>query len=261
MKTLALVIALAACTGANAESIPGVRPSEPKPVMLVPPALVTAAVPSVRIAPEGKTAAESAAPEAGLQGGNAVDTAVAKAQTAPEAIAMAESAAPEAQLPSGGSVNEAVAQAQTFPESSAAQSAEPGECRIGSASQVEDAGLEAAKVAASAVDSTTDSAADAPIFDEVALGKTDGMSPSVALEDAKPIGEATPRKTNAMPEPKSDADCSLIGIYAKKRMLSGPWSASRRLEAARIRGDEEEAKRMEVMLDDFVGKAIFEEPD
>ena len=229
MKTLALVIALAACTGANAESIPGVRPSEPNPVMLVPPALVIAAVPSVRIAPEGNSAAESAAPEA--------------------------------QLPSGGSVNEAIAQAQTFPESSAAQSAEPGECRIGSASQVEDAGMEAAKVAASAVDSTTDSAADAPIFDEVALGKTDGMSPSVALEDAKPIGEATPRKTNAMPEPKSDADCTLIGIYAKRRFLSGPWSASRRLEAARIRGDEEEAKRMEAMLDDLLGKAIFDETD
>ena len=205
MKTLALVIALAACTGANAESIPGVRPLEPKPVMLVPPALVTAAVPSVRIAPEGNSAAESAAPEAGLQSGNAVDAAVAKAQTAPEAIATAESAAPEAQLPSCGSVNEAIAQAQTLPESSAVQSAEPGECRIGSAS---------------------------------------------------PIQEAEPRKTGAMPEPKSDADCSLIGIYAKKRMLSGPWSASRRLEAARIRGDEEEAKRMEAMLDDLLGKAI-----
>lgn len=224
MKTLALVIALAACTGVNAESIPGVRPSEPKPVMLVPTALVTAAAPSVRIAPEGNSAAESAAPEAGLKGGNAVDA--------------------------------AVAQAQTFPESSSAQSAEPGECRIADASQVEDAEMGAAKIAASAVDSTTDAAANAPIFDEVALGKTDGMSPSVALVDAKPIGEATPRKTGAMPEPKSDLGCTLIGIYAKKRMLSGPWSASRRLEAARIRGDEDEAKRMEAMLDDFVGKAI-----
>ena len=205
------------------------------------------------------TTSARAAPEAGLQGGNAVDTAVVKAQTSPEAIATAESAAPEAQLPSGGSVNAAVVQAQTFPESSAAQSAEPGECLIGSASQVEDAGMEAAKVAASAVDSTTDAAADAPIFDEVALGKTDGMSPSVALEDAKPIQEAEPRKTGAMPEPKSDADCSLIGIYAKKRMLSGPWSASRRLKAARIRGDEDEAKRMEAMLDDLLGKAILQE--
>ena len=195
MKTLALVIALAACTGANAESIPGVRPSEPKPVMLVPPALVTAAVPSVRIAPEGNSAAESAAPEAGLQGGCAVDA--------------------------------AVAQAQTFPESSAAQSAEPGECRIGCASQVEDAGMEATKVAASAVESSVDAAAD----------------------------------VRTLPGPKSDADCSLVGMYTKKRMLSGPWSASRRLEAARIRGDEEEAKRMEAMLDEFVGKAIFEEPD
>ena len=193
MKTLALVIALAACTGANAESIPGVRPSEPNPVMLVPPALVTAAVPSVRIAPEGNTAAKSTVPESGLQGGCAVDAAVAKAQT--------------------------------FPESSVAQSAEPGECLIGSASQSENADMAAAKVAAAAVDSSADAAAD----------------------------------VRAMPEPKSDLGCTLIGIYAKKRMLSGPWSASRRLKAARIRGDEDEAKRMEAMLDDFVGKAIFEE--
>ena len=145
----------------------------PKPVMLVPPALVTAAVPSVRIAPEGNTAAESAAPEA--------------------------------QLPGGSSVNGAVAKARTLPESSAAQSAEPGECRIGG---------------------------------------------------AKSINEASPRKTGAMPEPKSDASCSLVGSYAKRRFLSGPWSASRRLEAARIRGDEDEAKRMEAMLDDLIGKAI-----
>ena len=193
MKTLALVIALVACTGANAESIPGVRPSEPNPVMLVPPALVTAAVPSVRIAPEGNTAAKSTVPESGLQGGCAVDAAVAKAQT--------------------------------FPESSATQSAEPGVCRI----------------------------------DEVALDETDGMSPSVALEDAKTVQEAEPRKTGTMPVPKSEADCTLVGIYAKRRMLSGPWSASRRLEAARIRGDADEAKRMEAMLDDFVGKAISEE--
>ena len=199
----------------------------PKPVMLVPPALVTAAVPSVRIAPEG--------------------------------IPAAESTVPEAQLPSGGSVNEAVAQAQTFPESSSAQSAEPGECRIADASQVEDAEMEAAKVAASAVDSSVDATADAPIFDEVALGKTDGMNPSVALEDAKPIQTAEPRKTGDLPQPKSDFGCTLVGIYAKKRMLSAPWSASRRLKAARIRGDEDEAKRMEAMLDEFVGKAIFEE--
>ena len=81
------------------------------------------------------------------------------------------------------------------------------------------------------------------------------------IGSASPIQEAEPRKTGAMPEPKSDADCTLIGIYAKRRMLSGPWSASRRLKAARIRGDEDEVKRMEAMLDEFVGKAIFDEPD
>ena len=163
----------------------------PKPVMLVPPALVIAAVPSVRIAPEGNSAAESAAPEAGLQGGDAVDAAVAQAQAAPEAIETAESAAPEAQLPSGGSVNEAVARAQAFPESSA------------------------------------DAAAD----------------------------------VRTLPRPQSDESCTLVGTYAKKRPLSGPWSALRRLEAARIRGDSAEAKRVEPMLGDLLDKAIFEEPD
>ena len=149
-----------------------------KPVMLVPPALVTAAVPLARIAPEGNTAAESAAPAAGLQGGDAVDAATAKAKT--------------------------------FPESTAAQSAEPGECRICGAS---------------------------------------------------PIQEAEPRKPGTMPKSKSDLGCTLIGTYAKRRFLSGPWSASRRLEAARIRGDEDEVKRMEAMLDDLLGKAIFEEAE
>ena len=121
--------------------------------------------------------------------------------------------------------------------------------------------MEAAKVAAYAVNSSVDAAADAPIFGEVALGKTDGMSPSVALEDAKPIQETEPRKTGAMPEPKSEADCSLVGIYAKRRMLSGPWSASRRLEAARIRGDKDEVERMEAMLDDLLGKALDAETE
>ena len=87
------------------------------------------------------------------------------------------------------------------------------------------------------------------------------MSPSVQLEDAKSVLQAESRKTGPMPVAKSDADCTLIGIYAKRRFLSGPWSASRRLEAARIRGDADEAKRMEAMLDDLLGKAIFDEPD
>ena len=136
----------------------------PKPVMLVPPALVTAAAPSVRIAPEGNSAAESAA---------------------------------------------------------------PGECRIDGASQVEDAEMEATKVAASAVDSSADAAAD----------------------------------VRTLPQPQSDESCTLVGTYAKKRPLSGPWSALRRLEAARIRGDSAEAKRVEPMLGDLLDKAIFEEPD
>ena len=54
----------------------------------------------------------------------------------------------------------------------------------------------------------------------------------------------------------SGGPCTLVDIYAKKRMLSGPWSASRRLEAARIRSNEDEAKRMEAMLGDLVDEAL-----
>ena len=93
------------------------------------------------------------------------------------------------------------------------------------AESVVESTAEAAKVAAYAVNSSVDAAAD----------------------------------VRTLPGPKSDADCSLVGMYTKKRMLSGPWSASRRLKAARIRGDEDEVKRMEAMLDDLLGKALFEE--
>ena len=54
----------------------------------------------------------------------------------------------------------------------------------------------------------------------------------------------------------SGGPCTLVDIYAKRRMLSGPWSASRRLEAARIRGEEDEVKRMEAMLGDLVDEAL-----
>ena len=108
---------------------------------------------------------------------------------------------------------------------------------------------------------TADAEAAVRVFAQAAFGVTDGMCPPVALEDVKPIREAEPRNAGKMPEPKPDPVCSLLGIYERKRMLSGPWSASRRLRAARIRGDEDEAKRMEAMLGEFVGKAILDEEE
>ena len=46
-------------------------------------------------------------------------------------------------------------------------------------------------------------------------------------------------------------------MYSRTRLLSGAWSITRRLKAARIRGDTDEARRMEALLGDMVSKAIF----
>ena len=51
-------------------------------------------------------------------------------------------------------------------------------------------------------------------------------------------------------------DCSLVGMYSRCRLLSGPWSVKRRLEAARIRGDTDEEERLKTLLDEMVDAAI-----
>ena len=58
-------------------------------------------------------------------------------------------------------------------------------------------------------------------------------------------------------QPAKDGDtCSLVGMYSRCRLLSGPWSVKRRLEAARIRGDTEEEERLKTLLDEMVDAAI-----
>ena len=174
---------------------------------------------------------------------------------------VAKAEVPKTGLPEPTAATAAVARTAALPEPSAVQTAEPAECQIGGAAQVDGARMEASRVAVSAVDPSADAEAAVCVFAQAAFGVTDGMCPPVALEDVKPIREAEPRNAGKMPEPKPDPVCSLLGIYERKRMLSGPWSASRRLRAARIRGDEDEAKRMEAMLDDLLGKALFDETD
>ena len=73
-----------------------------------------------------------------------------------------------------------------------------------------------------------------------------------------PVGgseEAKPKEVGVIAEPKKDGDCSLVDVFGEKHFLSGPWSAKRRLDAARIRGDTDEARRMEALLDELVEKA------
>ena len=68
--------------------------------------------------------------------------------------------------------------------------------------------------------------------------------------------EAKAKEVGVIPEPRKDGDCSLVGVYAEKRLLSSPWSVTRRLEAARIRGDTDEVKRMEALLEEAVDEAL-----
>ena len=63
MKTLAFVIALAACAGADAANIPGAKAAEVSPAVFAPPVLVTAAAPVACCVPESPSVARSVAPE------------------------------------------------------------------------------------------------------------------------------------------------------------------------------------------------------
>ena len=67
---------------------------------------------------------------------------------------------------------------------------------------------------------------------------------------------AVPPAKVALPAAKSAASCTIAELYTTKRFLSGPWSAARRLEAARRRGDADESRRMEAMLGELIGKAL-----
>lgn len=70
------------------------------------------------------------------------------------------------------------------------------------------------------------------------------------------IAVAEPRRLAPLPEPKAGTGCGLVSLFATRRFLSAPWSASRRLKAARLRGDEDEARRMEARLGELVEEAL-----
>lgn len=79
-------------------------------------------------------------------------------------------------------------------------------------------------------------------------------SVSMGAANAAPLAEA--RKLAPLPEPKAGTGCDLVSLFATRRFLSAPWSASRRLKAARLRGDADEARRMEARLGELVEEAL-----
>ena len=130
----------------------------------------------------------------------------------------------------------------------------------------------AAKVAEAA-----ETAAVVPVLPEVnvtakaepSVGKIDAVGESDAAKANQPVVMTEAReesKTVAgsvgeVREADEGEDCSLVGMYSRCRLLSGPWSVKRRLEAARIRGDTEEEERLTELLEEVVCEALKAEED
>ena len=104
---------------------------------------------------------------------------------------------------------------------------------------------------------------------EPSVGKIDAVGESDAAKANQPVVMTEAReesKTVAgsvgeVREADEGEDCSLVGMYSRCRLLSGPWSVKRRLEAARIRGDTEEEERLTELLEEVVCEALKAEED
>ena len=101
------------------------------------------------------------------------------------------------------------------------------------------------------------------------IGKIDAVSESdavkanqpVVLTEAETTKQSEPGWIGEVREADEGEDCSLVGMYSRCRLLSGPWSVKRRLEAARIRGDTEEEERLTELLEEVVCEALKAEED
>ena len=79
------------------------------------------------------------------------------------------------------------------------------------------------------------------------------LQPAVP-QAAQAAGE-NPGRVAVIRESAPVEGCGSVELYSRT-FLSGPWSVSRRLEAARIRGDEREVRRMEEMLSEALSDAL-----
>ena len=178
------------------------------------------------------------APKAALPEVAAASAAVASVQIMPEAFAVrpAKSApcglnraavgiaavAPEPILPEANRGRIAVADAPLLGEARASVTAKSGECLVSEAGTSEPCALRA----------------------------------SVSLKTITAAPVAEPRRLAPLPKPKTGTGCDIISLFEMRRFLSAPWSASRRLKAAQLRGDEDEARRMEARLGELVEEAL-----
>ena len=94
------------------------------------------------------------------------------------------------------------------------------------------------------------------LVSEVGTGEPCALRASVSLKAAAAAPVAGTRRLTPLPEPKAGTGCDTVSLFETRRFLSAPWSASRRLKAARLRGDEDEARRMAARLGELVEEAL-----
>ena len=95
---------------------------------------------------------------------------------------------------------------------------------------------------------------------KVGLHEVAAASAAVASVQVVPEASAAPvagtRRLTPLPEPKAGTECDAVSLFETRRFLSAPWSASRRIKAARLRGDTDEARRMESRLGELIEEAL-----
>ena len=168
---------------------------------------------------------------------------------------VAKADAPKAGLQEAAVASAAVASEEVLPTGPFVK---PSESVVGEVSHT--ALSETTQVAVAAVEvssafTTTTARADAPVIGAALLSEAGEATEPTVLEDIKVVKESEAQPARILPEPRADSDCNLADLY-RRRFLSGPWSVTRRLEAARIRGDTEEAKRLTALLEEIVGEAL-----
>ena len=151
---------------------------------------------------------------------------------------VAKADAHKAELHEVAAASAAVASVQIMPE------AGRGRIAVADAPTLREAG---ASVAAKS---------DECLVSEVGTGEPCALRASVSLKTAPAAPVSEPRRLAPLPEPKTGTGCDIISLFKTRRFLSAPWSASRRLKAARLRGDEDEARRIESRLGELVEEAL-----
>ena len=96
-----------------------------------------------------------------------------------------------------------------------------------------------------------------------AVGESDAATANqpVVLTEAREESKTVAGSVGEVQPAKDGDTCSLVGMYSRCRLLSGPWSVKRRLETARIRGDTEEEEHMTELLEEVVCDALKAEKD